>query len=94
MNQPRVAPTTRNAGSVRLREASPGLIKEAKVPVSTALQTAQAQQAGTVTSERIERRGGQLVYAFNIRSGGKLHHVVVNAMSGAVVAPQASTLKK
>lgn len=78
--------------TVRLRESSPGLIKEAKVPVATALQTALAQQKGTVTSERIERRGGELVYAFNIRSGQRLHHVVVNAMTGAVVAPQARTV--
>lgn len=80
--------------TVRLRESSPGLIKEAKVPVATALQTALARQKGTVTSERIERRNGELVYAFDIRSGGKLHHVVVNAMTGAVVAPQASTVRK
>src|SRR5512143_743927 len=67
--------------SVRLRESQPGLIKEAKVPVATALQTALAQQKGTVTSERIERRNGELVYAFNIRSERKLHHVMVNAMT-------------
>ena len=84
----------RRSAKVTLTEAQPGLIAQAKVPVAAALKTALASQNGTVTRERIERDGGQLVYRFSIRSGQNLHRVMVNAMTGALVPPQARTASK
>ena len=74
---------------VQLTEAQPGLIAMARVHVNDALKVALSSKPGAVTTERIEKRGGLLVYVFGIRHNGGVHHVIIDANTGAVVAAQA-----
>ena len=74
---------------VTLKEAQPGLAAQATVKLDDARATATKQQAGSVVSERIEKRGAQLVYVFGIKSNDKTHHVMVDAKTGSIVEPQA-----
>jgi hypothetical protein len=76
-------------GRVELKEAQPGLIAMAGVRVEDALRTALSSTPGIVTTERIEKRGRQLVYVFGIRHNGAVHHVIVDAATGTVITPQA-----
>jgi hypothetical protein len=83
------AASAQGPGRVELKEAQPGLIGMANVRVDDALKTALSSNPGTVKTERIEKRGGRLVYVFGIRRNGRIHHVIVDADTGAVVPPQA-----
>ena len=78
---------------VELKEAQPGLIGKATVNVDNALATAQKAHAGTLVSERIEKRGDQIVYVFGIRGKKKVHHVMVDANTGALVTSYAQPKK-
>ena len=87
--QPKTVQPASQPKKLQLKEAQPGLTSQAKVSLENALATAQKSYPGTVVSERIEKLGDQLVYRFGIRSNKKIHHVFVDAKTGAVVKPQA-----
>ena len=73
----------------RVREAKPGLLKQAKIPAETAELTAMGSvPGGTVTSRRIEQDKGVLVYAFSIKTAGKSGYdlVTIDANTGVLVA--------
>ena len=75
--------------TVQLKEAQPGLAAMATVKLDDARATALKKQAGSIVSERIEKRGAELVYVFGIKSNDKTHHVMVDAKTGSIVEPQA-----
>jgi len=78
-----------SAPTVQLKEAQPGLAATATVKLDDARATALKKQAGSIVSERIEKRGAELVYVFGIKSNDKTHHVMVDAKTGSIVEPQA-----
>lgn len=86
----RTGPPTASA-SITVKEEKPGLLGEARVHPAVAQRTALAQISGAhLTSGRIEQRNGKLIYVFTLHTGagkkpGRLHRVVVDAMSGAVM---------
>jgi uncharacterized membrane protein YkoI len=90
-NKPAAKPTATKASApaVQLKEAAPGLAAQATVKLDDARATALKKQAGNVVSERIEKRGAELVYVFGIKSSDKTHHVMVDAKTGNIVEPQA-----
>lgn len=60
---------------------------QAKVSISRARGIALSAQAGTITDEELEKEAGGsgLRYSFDIRSGGRVHEVDVDARTGAVM---------
>jgi hypothetical protein len=73
----------------KVREASPGLLKQAKITPDAAEQTALgAVPGGTVSSRMIMKEKGTLVYVFNIKTSGKegYDRVTVDANTGSLVA--------
>lgn len=90
-NKPAPKPTASKASApaVQLKEAQPGLAAAATVKLDDARATALKKQTGTIVSERIEKRGAELVYVFGIKSNDKTHHVMVDAKTGNIVEPQA-----
>lgn len=86
----------------KVKEAQPGLLKQAKITAAVAEQTALASvPGGKVTSREIERQKGVLVYAFHVKTEGQEGHqeVTVDATNGTVVsnlhvAPKAPVTKK
>lgn len=74
---------------VELKEAQPGLISQATIKLDDALVTARKSYSGSVVSERVEKRGDELVYDFGIRGRHGVRHVLVDAKLGTLVKPQA-----
>jgi hypothetical protein len=73
----------------KVREASPGLLKQAKITPDAAEQTALgAVPGGTVSSRMIMKEKGALVYVFNIKTSGKegYDRVSVDANTGSLAA--------
>ena len=73
----------------KIREQKPGLLKQAKISAETAEQTALGSvPGGTVTSRKIEKEKGLLVYAFGIKTTGKDGYdlVLIDANTGALVS--------
>lgn len=70
-----------------MSESKPGLLKQAKVTPDNARAAALKDVAGRITRQRIEERGGKLVYAFWIRpdKAARSRTVLVDANTGAVV---------
>ena len=86
---PKAAVMATHKPTHRVREAKPGLLKQAKIAPETAEQTALASEpGGTVTSRKIEKEKSELVYAFSIKTNGKGGYdvVTVDANTGALVA--------
>jgi hypothetical protein len=82
----------------RVREAKPGLLKQAKVSADSAERVAMAQVAGgTVTAREIEKQKGTgtLVYSFDIKVPGQegYQEVTVDATTGAFVSNMHETAK-
>ena len=70
-------------------EATPGMLKKAKIKPDTAEATALAAvPGGSVTSRKIEMQKGALVYAFNIKTTGMEGYnvVTIDANTGVLVA--------
>lgn len=82
----------------KVREAQPGLLKQAKISATVAEETALAAvPGGKVTAREIERRKGALVYAFHVRTDGQEGYqaVTVDATNGTVLSNEhASPMKK
>lgn len=77
-----------NAQTVPMKEASPGLLKKAKITADAATSTAMAKVPnGKLESREIEMKKNELVYAFAIKAPGKAksEHVLVDANTGSVV---------
>ena len=71
----------------KVKEASPGLLKQAKITPEAAEQTAMgAVPGGTVSSRMIMKEKTNLVYVFNIKTSGKegYDRVTVDANTGAL----------
>jgi peptidase YpeB-like protein len=86
---PKAAGMTTHKPTHRVREAKPGLLKQAKISAETAEQTALGSvPGGTVTSRKIEKEKGLLVYAFGIKTTGKDGYdlVLIDANTGALVS--------
>ncbi|MBX6365517.1 MAG: PepSY domain-containing protein [Gemmatimonadetes bacterium] len=79
------ATATSHAPSIT--EAKPGLLKQATVTPEAARATAEKEVQGRLVRQRIEERGGKLVYAFWIRPAKATHSttVLVDAKTGQVV---------
>jgi hypothetical protein len=80
----------------RVREAKPGLLKQAKISADSAERVAMAQVAGgTVTAREIEKQKGTLVYSFDIKVPGQegYQEVTVDATTGAFVSNMHETAK-
>lgn len=60
---------------------------QAKVSLVTARATALRARPGTITDQELEREGGGsgLRYSFDIKAGGKVYEVGVDARTGAVL---------
>jgi uncharacterized membrane protein YkoI len=89
VQQTKTVHKTSQPRKIELKEAQPGLRSQATVSLENALATAQKSYSGTLVSERIEKRGDQLVYRFGIRGKNKVRHVLVDAKTGEIVKPQA-----
>jgi peptidase YpeB-like protein len=86
---PKAAGMATHKPAHRVREAKPGLLKQAKVAAETAEQTALAGvPGGTVTSRKIQKNKDVLEYAFNIKTTGKPGYelVIVDANTGALLS--------
>jgi uncharacterized membrane protein YkoI len=73
----------------KVKEAKPGLLKQAKITADAAEATALAQvPGGKVAVREIETEKGVLVYSFDIKETGKegYQEVTVDATTGAVVS--------
>lgn len=73
----------------KVRETSPGLLKQAKITPEAAEQTALgAVPGGRVWSRMIRKEKTSLVYVFNIRTSGKegYDRVTVDANTGALAS--------
>jgi uncharacterized membrane protein YkoI len=73
---------------VKVREQTPGLLAQAKIQPLDAQHLAQTKfPTGTVKDGMIERRGGDLVYAFRIQPKGMKgsEEVLVNAIDGTLI---------
>jgi hypothetical protein len=73
---------------LKMKEAKPGLLSQAKISAADALKTAQAKAPGEkVASEQIEEENGKLVYSFDFEAAGKTgrDEVNVDANTGEVV---------
>jgi hypothetical protein len=67
-------------------EARPGLLAQARVGAAAARRAALAGARGTVVSQRIEKRGGRLLYLIRLQPArGPARNVFVDAGTGAVV---------
>lgn len=60
---------------------------QARVSLATARATALKARPGTITDQELEREGGGsgLRYSFDIKAGGKVYEVGVDARTGAVL---------
>ena len=80
--------------SVTVKEATPGLLKQAKISSSDAIAAAQAKVPNaTLKTAWIQQQEGKLVYAFDFETAGMagVDQVKVDAMSGAVLAVEHKT---
>lgn len=82
------AMTTHKPVTHRVKEAKPGYLKMAKVNADSAEKAALATAAGTVTSRKIEKDKGVLVYKFDIKQTGQEGYqaVTIDANTGAMVS--------
>jgi len=81
----------------KVKEAQPGLLKQAKITADAAEQTALgAVPGGKVSSREIERQKGVLVYAFHVRTEGQEGYqaVTVDANTGSMVSNTHMAAKK
>jgi len=86
----------------KVKEAQPGLLKQAKITPAAAEQTAlNGITGGKVTFREIERQKGVLVYAFHVKTEGQEGYqlVTVDANTGTEVsstheAPKPKPTKK
>jgi uncharacterized membrane protein YkoI len=79
---------------VKVKEESPGLLKQAKVTADSALKVALARVPnGKMKSGEIEREDGRLVYSFDLVVTGKkgIEEVQVDALTGRVVSVELET---
>ena len=79
---------------VMVKEATPGLLKQAKVSSSDAIAAAQAKVPNaTLKSALIQQQEGKLVYSFNFETPGAAgsDNVKVDAMTGAVLGVEHKT---
>ena len=77
------------AQAVTVKEATPGLLKKAKIASDVAIKTAQGKVPGaTVASAELENEKGKLIYSFDMKTAGKdgIDEVNVDAMTGAVIS--------
>ncbi len=73
-------------GSDSVTEARPGLLAQARVGAVAARRAALARVGGSVVSQRIEKRGGRLVYLIRLQPArGPACNLFVDASTGAVV---------
>ncbi|HEX6558489.1 MAG TPA: hypothetical protein VF021_03485 [Longimicrobiales bacterium] len=79
---------------LELKDAQPGLISQATIKLDDAVATARKSYSGSVLSERVEKRGDQLLYDFGIRGRHGVRHVLVDARLGTLVKPQAHARKR
>src|SRR5262245_5797152 len=82
---------------IKVKEAKPGLMKQAKVTPADAQKTALSKvSGGTVKSAELEREHGKLVYSFDIKVAGKsgVEEVMVDAQTGALVSREHETPAK
>lgn len=86
--KPAQSAMTTHAPAHRVREAHPGYLKMAKVNADSAEKVAVATAAGTVTSRKIEKDKGVLVYKFDIKQTGQEGYqaVTIDANTGAMVS--------
>ena len=86
--KPAKSAMTTHAPAHRVREAHPGYLKMAKVNADSAEKVATATAAGTVTSRKIEKDKGVLVYKFDIKQTGQEGYqaVTIDANTGALVS--------
>jgi hypothetical protein len=80
----------------KVREAKPGLLKQAKITADAAEATALAQvPGGKVSAREIEMQKGVLVYSFDVKETGKegWQEVTVDATTGAVVSTMHESAK-
>jgi hypothetical protein len=86
--KPAKSAMTTHAPAHRVREAHPGYLKMAKVNADSAEKVAVATAAGTVTSRKIEKDKGVLVYKFDIKQTGQEGYqaVTIDANTGAMVS--------
>lgn len=61
------------------------LAKGAKVSIEQARTIAQQARPGAITDEELEREKGGLRYSFDIKSGGAVYEVGVDAQTGKVL---------
>ena len=74
---------------VKVKEQTPGLLAQAKIQPLDAQHLAQTKfPTGTVKAGMIERRGGDLVYAFQLQPKGAkgTETVLVNAIDGSLIS--------
>lgn len=79
------------AMAVKVKEATPGLLKTAKVTPEAATRTAEARvPTGHIRSAEIEKEDGKLIYSFDmaVPKQAGVQEVNVDAMSGEVVATE------
>ena len=81
-----VAPTL-GAQAMQVTEATPGLLKKAKITADSAIALAKAKlPRATISSAEIEEEDGKLIYSFDLKTAGKkgIDEVNVDAMTGKV----------
>ena len=72
-----------------MKEETPGLLAQAKISPEAARTTALARVKGsTIKEEEIEKEGGKLVYAFDLKVAGKsgIEEVLIDAVTGKIVS--------
>lgn len=96
MNRIRLSTTLIAAGLAASLTALPALadkldghqyLSQAKVSLKSARQTALKAYPGKIESEELEKEGGGsgLRYSFDVRGGGVVHEVGIDARTGAVL---------
>jgi uncharacterized membrane protein YkoI len=89
-----VSATVQASAGITVTEATPGLLKRAKIAPAVAMATAQAKvPAGKLDAGEIEEEDGKLVYAFELKIPGKtgIEEVIVDALTGKVKSVEHET---
>lgn len=66
-------------------DITPQMVSAAKLNLGDAIAKAQTNTSGQVVAAELEKEDGKLAYSVEILSGGKIHEVMVDAASGAII---------
>lgn len=87
--QPGTTSAAQQPNMPQVKEAKPGLLRQAAITPDAATRTAMQQVAnGQIQEAEIEQEKGKLVYSYDIKVPGKsgIEEVLVDAKTGAVVS--------